>query len=353
MDAPKTASSQTIPRPQLQLPHNKRVKRHHHYHNLDVISNNHEYGTTTLPPYHPRFDLSYDVIELVLSFLPIKQAVQMGLLNTRLKDSWLYNRNFYFGREFARRRRRDKMIEIIDRVFSLHRGSLIRCFQLYIDPVSLDATIESWTRTSIRKGVEELDLDFSKGSERFKLSTDLIDIASLRILKLSYCVVFEFPMKLNGLSLLRVLNLRWVNITNYSILNVLRNCLNLEVLDLVHCTRIRELNIMTEKLKNFKVLKVGECSNTIQIQINSPTLCSFHYHGHVQGIYFTGTTSQLRDVMINFNPAQAFARHCHMRNLILNFDCVKVLTINSTFLEVCNLDSSYCASLIFILLNFY
>ncbi|KAK9267894.1 hypothetical protein L1049_010331 [Liquidambar formosana] len=279
-------------------------------------------------------NVSLDVLEHIFSYFPIKNAVRMGLLCTRLKKSWLYNRNFYFGRDFARGRVRGEIINIVSRIFSVHRGETIRCLRLYIEPAGVETIVECWIKKAIDKHLEELDLDFSLGLSPFKLSAEFLDIESLTVLKLCFCELdLDLPLNLNGLRFLGTLALRNVSLTEELIENLFGYCMNLEVLELILCDRINLLNIFAEDHRRFKVLKVGECEDIFRIDIYAPTLCSFYYCGNVSYIHFYSSTLQLKDAVLHFMPTRGYLLHLHMRNVILNLVHVTVLTMNSTFLE--------------------
>ncbi|GAV58848.1 F-box domain-containing protein/FBD domain-containing protein, partial [Cephalotus follicularis] len=297
-------------------------------------------------------NLPDDVVENIFSFLPIKQAIQMGVTSKRLKKSWVLSRNLYFDREFARVLGRPDFIKIINRVFALHEGPKVDVFRLCFGPAQGDeCLVNSWINKCVKKNVEELDFDFCEARKPFNISSDLLDAESIRVLKFSYCNLQLAP-KLNGLRLLNTLVLRRANITISTIDSLLNNCLFLENLDIA-LSYISHLKIHAQNLRNFKVLKIGECQDLIRIDIDAPTLRSFLYSGKLC-FFKIGYISQLNNVMVNFSPSKILSlQHFNVGKLMSDFSHVEVLTVTSTFIEaLCSrIMDSHLTKLRFCLMN--
>lgn len=310
----------------------KRLKRQYHssYHHLD-------HANTSFTHVDHSVDLPDDVLDMIFSFLPIKKAMQIGILSTRFKNSWNFNRRLDFDNDFARGRSPEDFKSIVNKVFDRHAGSRILSFRLCFDPNREELLVEKWIRKSIEKGVEELDLEFYQsgnvfeGRWPFKLNSDVYEAESLKILKLTLCQL-DLPPKLKGLHVLNTLVLRKIIITPTLIDTLFQNCFFLETLDLAHCHRIFHLKIFAQK--TFKVLKVGDCQEILRIYIDAPNLRSFHYCGHVCFIKFN-SVPQLKDVMLSFRPSKGFTETFRVRNLVYDLHPIQVLTTTSTFLEVC------------------
>ncbi|XP_011043339.1 PREDICTED: putative FBD-associated F-box protein At1g61330 [Populus euphratica] len=308
----------------------KRLKRqcHSSYHHLD-------HANTSFTHVDHSVDLPDDVLDMIFSFLPIKKAMQIGILSTRFKNSWNFNRRLDFDNDFSRGRSPDDFKSIVNKVFDRHAGSRILSFRLCFDPNKEELLVEKWIRKSIEKGVEELNLELYQsgnvleGRWPFKLNSDVYEAKSLKILKLSLCQL-DLPPKLKGLHVLNTLVLRKIIITPTLIDNLFQNCFFLEILDLAHCHGIFHLKIFAQK--TFKVLKVGDCQEILRIYIDAPNLRSFHYCGHVCFIKFN-IVPQLKDVMLSFRPSKGFTETFRVRNLVYDLHPIQVLTTTSTFLE--------------------
>ncbi|RVX08510.1 putative FBD-associated F-box protein [Vitis vinifera] len=281
---------------------------------------------------HPQKDLPYDVVEKIFSFLPIKKVVQLGTVSMRFRNSWFINRKLHFDEDFAKGRGREEIMWILNSVFRHHLGSKIDSFRLYFNHDAMESKAESWIRKSVKKGVEELDLDFRQGKEPFQIVSDLIDVESIRILKLSFCEL-HLPLKPKGLCSLNTLVLRKMPASEGLIQTVFANCLLLENLELLHCSKVFHLKISTGKLKRFRELKVVECTDLSSIHISAPTLRSFFYHGYFSKLSFNGSLPQLKDVILCCPPARSCLEMVRTRNLLLNLVHVACLTVSSTFLE--------------------
>ena len=282
---------------------------------------------------HPQKDLPYDVVEKIFSFLPIKKVVQLGTVSMRFRNSWFINRKLHFDEDFAKGRGREEIMWILNSVFRHHLGSKIDSFRLYFNHDAMESKAESWIRKSVKKGVEELDLDFRQGKEPFQIVSDLIDVESIRILKLSFCEL-HLPLKPKGLCSLNTLVLRKMPASEGLIQTVFANCLLLENLELLNCSKVFHLKISTGKLKRFRELKVVECTDLSSIHISAPTLRSFFYHGYFSKLSFNGSLPQLKDVILCCPPARSCLEMVRTRNLLLNLVHVACLTVSSTFLEV-------------------
>jgi hypothetical protein len=322
MVAPKRQSQTLLQSPQ------KRTKRIRHHGDDDHLS--HVNGVSNSKP-----NLPDDILDRIFSFLPVKKAVQIGVLSTRFRNSWVFNRNLFFERDFSGRRDEGEFFEIINRVFRSHVGSRIQSLRLSFDPTGVESTVEKWIKICTEKGVEELDLDFYIGRDPFKLSSQQIDVESIQTLKLVYCEV-DLPPKLNGLSFLRTLELRKVDITTKVIETFFRHCLLLENLDLWQCHKIRRLNVFARNLKRFKLLKVGHCSDITWIHVEAPSLRSIYYIGNVVSFEFA-EVSKLDEVVLNFMPSRSFTQaSIVVETMVSALSHVRVLTTTSTLLEVCD-----------------
>ncbi|KAJ6333622.1 hypothetical protein OIU77_009482 [Salix suchowensis] len=173
----------------------KRLKRqcHSSYHHLDRV-------TTSFTQADRSDDLPDDVLDMIFSFLPIRNAVQIGVLSTRFKNSWNFSRRLDFDDDFARGRSPEDFKSVVNKVFDRHEGSSILRFRLCFDPDREELLVEKWIRKSIEKGVEELDLEFYQngnvfqGRWPFKLNSEVYEAESLKILKLNMCQL-DLPPK--------------------------------------------------------------------------------------------------------------------------------------------------------------
>ncbi|XP_042516202.1 putative FBD-associated F-box protein At1g61330 [Macadamia integrifolia] len=280
-------------------------------------------------------DLSEDVLEIIFSYLPIKSAVQMGVLSSRFSNSWVYCQNLDFGKNFARGRSTEDFTRIVDQVLNLHLGSKVCTFQLFFDPRQKIRQVEEWIRFAVKKGVEEVDIDFSPGKNLNLIPDFLLDCGSLKVLRLNFCEFLRPSFSFNGLLSLTTLSLTRVGITDNIIQSVFNSCLLLENLDLNKCLGIRNLGISAKNLRRFKVLKVTDCYNLSLLYIDAPTLQSLHYSGKVRRFIFSSSTLNLKYAMLNFSASMSkgIEENLYMRNLPFYLAHVNSLTVTSIFLQ--------------------
>ncbi|OWM77530.1 hypothetical protein CDL15_Pgr016928 [Punica granatum] len=244
----------------------------------------------------------------------------------------MLNRRLDFGREFARNYTTTEYFAIVDKVLNLHVSPTIQSFTMYFDPTGYESKVKNWIKIAISKGVEELDLDFFGTWNRHKFRLGTLNLPRVRVLKLSFCE-FAFPYPLECLCLLNTLVLKNVNVTTRIIEIVIKNCKHLGTLDIVYCRTIGQIKVLAKDLKCFRTFKVGDCTSVSEIEINSPTLRSFHYVGKIPLLTFVDVF-ELKDVILNFkSPQSAYVPHYRIRNALWSIAQIHVLTATTVFLE--------------------
>ncbi|XVF25903.1 hypothetical protein REPUB_Repub13aG0254200 [Reevesia pubescens] len=152
----------------------------------------------------PVFDFPDDVITNILSFLPIKQAVQASSVSERFNQSWFFSRKLCFDKDFAKRHSQKDFMDIINHVLDLHVGL---------------------------------------AKVTYKITSDFADVKTVKILKLCRIDLDLLPT-FQGLESLRTLVLRRIDIKSESIETMVIKCLSLETLELVKCRKIGNLRIL-------------------------------------------------------------------------------------------------------------
>ena len=285
----------------------------------------------------PCKNLGDDVIERILSFLPIREAIEKSVLAKRFEKSWQLSQHLCFDRWFSKDRSQIQVAEIIHRVLTLHSSKKIITFELCVNPISIGALIISWIKLAIAKEPKILHLDFMTSRFNvapYKIPFEVIDTNSIQVLNLSYCLI-DLPPKFRGLQFLRTLVLRYIGINSSFIKTIVDNCSLLESLDIVRCFDVRQLSIVANTLKFFKELKIGDCYQLDFVYVDAPTLEIFHFVGKPYNVAFEGRMTELKDVMLNFRLVSYVLPRHHTKDLMLQISHVRVLTISSTLLEVC------------------
>ncbi|KAL5772547.1 hypothetical protein ACOSQ2_012471 [Xanthoceras sorbifolium] len=270
-----------------------------------------------------------DLLENIFSFLPIRQAVRMGVVSPRFRYSWRFSRKLHFEQGNTRR---TVLIRVIDRVFRLHRGPIIKSLRLSFIPTGVEACIHRWIEKAAEKKLEELDLDFGEAAEAYRLPPGFYNIQTIKVVKLHYCEVDHSPT-LKGLTLLTTLILKkTIHVTTRFIEIIFENCMSLEYLDMTQCYGIRQMRIHAENHKRFRVLKIGDCLDIAELMVYAPTLRTFHYSGTLIEFDFWHV-AQLREALVNLQPSKRFTPYSLLGRLLHDLVHVNVLSFTGTFLE--------------------
>ncbi|KAJ8755996.1 hypothetical protein K2173_024541 [Erythroxylum novogranatense] len=301
----------------------RRIPFHSYNHCRDAYRN-----VATLPPVLPH--LPDELVEHIFSFLPVKYARELGVVAKRFRKTWVLSRNLCFELIFVRDDELSRFITFVDRIIKSHSGPKIDSLRLNFDPFEREGLICEWLKVAIEKGVEELDLDFFTDVP-FQLPLELIDVESLKTLKLTFCQV-SYPPKLSGLTRLSTIVLRRMYVNSRLIDALFSTCFLLGALDLINCIGIERLKVFALEQKGFRTLKVVSCKDIVEIEIDSPSLRAFQYYGGVCFFKFTDICN-LKDVILYATPSRGFAPPLMLRKLVDHLSHIYVLTISATVLE--------------------
>ncbi|GFQ01812.1 putative fbd-associated F-box protein at1g61330 [Phtheirospermum japonicum] len=282
-----------------------------------------------------------DVVETIFSYLPIKKLFALAVLSRRYRFSWRCCRNLSFDKNFAKNLSRDEFKIIVDNFFRHRLNSSADRFCLYFDVTDETNIVVNWIQQAICLGIKELELDFTLSKTKFMLSYNLINVASIEIMKLVNCEIDDLPLDPNGLCNLRVLTFENVRANPMVIQAILINCLALKTLQFIRCGSNRDLNICAQNLKRFETLVVKDCHGVESITIDAPTLSSFHYHGKICQFNFQSDLSLLNDVILDIAHPRGFQRIPRIKDVAISLAFVKTLTISSIFLELVVTAESY------------
>ncbi|KAL3627645.1 hypothetical protein CASFOL_029008 [Castilleja foliolosa] len=276
--------------------------------------------------------MSDDVVETIFSYLPIKKLFALAVLSRRYRFSWRCCRDLSFDKSFAKNLSRDEFINIVNNFFQHRLDSSADRFCLYFDATNVTNLVVNWIQQGVSLGIKELELDFTPSQTKFILGHDLINVASIEIMKLVNCEI-NLPLDLNGLCNLRELTFENMRANPMVIQAILIHCLALKKLQFIHCSSNRDLNICARDSKRFQILVVKDCHGVESVNIDAPTLSSFHYHGKVCEFNFQSDLFQLNDVILDIVHPRGFNRIPRIKDVAISLAFVKTLTITSIFLE--------------------
>ncbi|KAK2644202.1 hypothetical protein Ddye_019397 [Dipteronia dyeriana] len=288
-----------------------------------------EYRRQPRLPRNFNINLPEDALDRIISFLPVKIGMRTSILSTRFQHSWKNSRILDFDQ---REMERSIFIKEVDRVFDLHFGPIIQTFRLNFIQIGVESYAQKWIEKSVEKKVEEVELNFLDAAVQFELSPEFFNIESLRMVKLNHCAV-DLPPLLKGSTFLKTLVLKGTaQVSAAFIETISKHCRSLEVLEITRCRGFSKLKILAENHKNFKVFKIGDCYDVADIEIVSPTLRSFHYHGKLILINIS-MAYQLEDVLFILSPTRQYIQFPLARGFLSDIVHVTVLTTTAVFIE--------------------
>lgn len=275
-----------------------------------------------------------DVIENVLSHLPVKEAHRVSVLSKRFRHSWKLCRDFSFDRDFAGNMSRNEFRKVITKILDHHHpDSAADRFRLYFDAIDDAKLVSYWIQRAVNLGIREIELDFSPSTKKFMLSYDLVDVEAVKTMKLVNCEL-QLPMTSNGLRHLREITIQEARARPIFVKAVFLNCMSLETFRLIKCKSVYDLKISAKELKGFKTLIVDNCFDSDSIILDAPSLRSLRYHGKICEFEFKSELPQLNDVVIEIANPRGFQVLHHRKDVVVSLASVRILTVSSTFLEV-------------------
>ncbi|XP_058724939.1 F-box/FBD/LRR-repeat protein At1g13570-like [Vicia villosa] len=270
------------------------------------------------------------VIDQILSYLPIREAVRTSVLSKIWKNKWYTLPNLVFNKqgvsdvasEYALVNH-NKIVKIVDHVLLIHSGP-INMFKFTVDEDDIIGEIlvtdmDRWILHLTGRSIKELVLEFQflteEEEEYYKIPWCLFSCQSLHHLKLKWCWLNP-PKVFEGFRNLRSLDLNLVTMTQDAFENMIFGCPLLEN------------------------LKLKEVDGLTQINIHAPNLKIFEVFGEFEGISFDNTfqlVTTIVDSRFNLSPENDQSiLHGPSSNLLDFFDHqshLQSLVIGSCFLK--------------------
>ncbi|CAN1149705.1 Putative FBD-associated F-box protein At1g61330 [Linum perenne] len=284
--------------------------------------------------------LPVDVVENILDFLNYKQLTQFSVVAKQFRYCFNNSKKLDFDLAFQKGlANRDQYMDVVGRIMEQHDGPRIRSLKLSFAPANdaaNQALVNRWITKAAQKGVEELDILFNNGSQPFRVTSDVLQIESLEILRLMFVDIGSpnESFEVTGLRFLRVCSMKRMSI-DLVLLDALSNqCLELETLEIINCSTPQNMRVSAGKLKNFRL---ASCRNLREIDLEAPSLISIHYTGHILAFDFKNC-AKLVDFMIDLKPTrwvviEVNRYHILLDKLMSNLSKIKVMTTTSRLLE--------------------
>ncbi|CAL1392417.1 unnamed protein product [Linum trigynum] len=203
-------------------------------------------------------NLPVEVIELILNFLPIKDAARTSVLSRDWRHHWRSIPRLVFDGDFASLRSRKswsrsnlrQLMTSIYQALQVHDGPITE-FVLAIPRLTTYAKIDHILRYLSSKGVLKLELHFDD-VELFELEirSSLFSAVQLTSLKLDGCNL-KPPSWFEGFSKLTVLELKMAAVLPEFFESFLPKCPLLEELKILNCLNTEEIELVAPCLKTF------------------------------------------------------------------------------------------------------
>ncbi|GAB2258661.1 hypothetical protein Droror1_Dr00014821 [Drosera rotundifolia] len=239
---------------------------------------------------------------LIISFLPLKEAVRTSMLAKRWRQLWRFVPYMelderHFTRLGAANQGNDQEEQLLQFfnfantwIENYTNQTMDRFSLVFSRPHDYSEDMLCFIDFATRHGARNLELDFTgpaQGAdvlpirpENIPVPFDLPDCVhwfeSFNLLKLSACV-FNVTSFVN-LGTLRSLYLGWVEITSTLIRQIMESCTVLESLSLVKCYGETQFMIMSSGLRR---LVIDKCCDLLVLFVWTPNLRSFKYSGTV------------------------------------------------------------------------
>ncbi|VAI84001.1 F-box/LRR-repeat protein At3g26922-like [Triticum dicoccoides] len=238
-------------------------------------------------------DLPEDMLSMVLSKLPLKDAVRSGILSSKWKDRWMLcpklrfdvltvSKNVFYEQQYTQ-----KFIKTVNAVMQQHQGMVVEelMIKFEFDCRILDH-INSWVAFVVSSRTKSLALDIAPTdyfgrTDQYRFPLELLDnksIFQLRHLKLSFAS-FELPPQFSGFPNLRTLDLYLLRVSRKDLQDMLSNCINLEWFSIFRCHLNDELTVACP-LSKLLYFRVVHCRIT-KIVLNAAKLKTFIFYGRL------------------------------------------------------------------------
>ncbi|CAL4973871.1 unnamed protein product [Urochloa decumbens] len=253
-------------------------------------------------------NLPMDILSMILSLLPINDAVRTSVLSKKLKRVWCSHSNLTFDKGTMRKTyfrpstgyygvlRAKEFITKVDAVLHQHSGMGVEHMEIKFGLHSKHADhIDKWVNFAIASRTKEFVINLSgrpkstyfgelscgnkriSSEEPYNLPSQLFSPSNgsyLQCLELR-TVCLQLPSDFKGFLNLKSLSLVDVRITDEDVHSVLSKCNLLEFFEIAYCRMVTRIR-MLHSLDRLKHLVVDICPKLQEIELNcSPTTLKY------------------------------------------------------------------------------
>ncbi|KAK9912643.1 hypothetical protein M0R45_036496 [Rubus argutus] len=254
-------------------------------------------------------NLPCDVLEQVLSCLPIKEAVRTSVLSRKWRYRWAMLSYLVFDEQCESTLDHSAFVNIVDRVLLLHIGP-IYMFKLSHDALRATSDIDRWILHLSRNSIKEFILDIWRGSP-YTIPSCLFSCQEIIHLELSGCLLKPLPT-FKGFRSLKSIDMEDVNLPQ----DVFEN--------LIVCSPLLES------------LSLVNCHGFTHLKINAPNLQFLFIEGFFEDIALENT-SNLTDAVISLDEivdkGHVVGSSSNLLKFYVHLPQVQILQIKDDFLK--------------------
>ncbi|CAA0806850.1 Unknown protein [Striga hermonthica] len=267
-----------------------------------------------------------DILLVILSSLPLKEAGRTSVLSSRWRYLWSYTSYLNFDDHSSMEqiihdedfclveREREKYVRWVDSVLQSHRGFSLKelriCFSLTQSP-----SITKWVEFAFKRHIEKLELNFTHcdpPDESYVFHQELLRENS---------GIFNYKT-------LKVLCLRDINVSGEAMEFLLRYCPLLEQIVVCFSQLLTSLEVCGPSLV-LKHLEIWRCNYLKSLRISAPNLTTLILNNKIESLLLEDVP-MLRDVYVNIGDHPL--DHMYVQRLVPTLRCclsqLEILTLN-------------------------